>query len=135
MSAPTPDPDLLVSTTVKTIVVGDAGCGKTSLIKRYVHNIPPSKEHLTTIGVEFSWKKLKVENELVTVQVWDLAGQDRFHGLARIYYRDAVGAVVVFDMFNKQSFESAKKWKEDIDSKVFLPNGNPIPVILMGNKV
>ena len=56
--------------TAKVIIVGDAACGKTSLIKRYVHNIPPSKEHQTTIGVEFSWKKLKVENELVTVQVW-----------------------------------------------------------------
>ncbi len=44
--------------------------GKTSLIKRYVHNIAPSKEHHTTIGVEFSLKTLKVEDEIVNVQVW-----------------------------------------------------------------
>ncbi len=65
----------------------------------------------------------------------DLAGQDRFQGLARIYYRDAVGAFVVFDMFNPKSFESAKKWKQDIDSKVFLADGAKIPVVLLGNKV
>jgi hypothetical protein len=46
-----------------------------------------------------------------------------------------VGAFVVFDMFNAKSFESAKKWKQDIDSKVFLADGSKIPVVLLGNKV
>jgi GTPase SAR1 family protein len=65
----------------------------------------------------------------------DLAGQDRFQGLARIYYRDAVGAFVVFDVMSRRSFESAKRWKEDIDQKVFLRDGARIPVVLLGNKV
>jgi GTPase SAR1 family protein len=64
-----------------------------------------------------------------------LAGQDRFQGLARIYYRDAFGAFVVFDVMNPNSFESARRWKMDIDSKVFLRDGSKIPVILLGNKV
>jgi GTPase SAR1 family protein len=55
--------------------------------------------------------------------------------LTRIYYKDAVAAVVVFDLTDRNTFDAALKWKEDIDSKVLLKNGDPIPVLLIGNKL
>eukprot|EP00456_Euglypha_rotunda_P060643 TRINITY_DN5075_c0_g1_i22.p1 TRINITY_DN5075_c0_g1~~TRINITY_DN5075_c0_g1_i22.p1 ORF type:complete len:165 (+),score=27.94 TRINITY_DN5075_c0_g1_i22:222-716(+) len=70
----------------------------------------------------------------MNVQLWDIAGQERFSGLSRIFYTHAVAAIIVYDLFQRDSFESAAKWKKDIDAKVFLPNNQPIPVLLLGNK-
>lgn len=125
--------DIIVS---KVLVVGDVATGKTSLIRRYVHGWF-SPDHRTTIGVDFSLKPVPLANGKgeLQIQLWDIAGQERFSGLARIYYRDAVGAVVVFDLSEPGSMESAVKWKADLDEKVFLPNGERIPVWLIGNKV
>lgn len=120
----------------KVLVVGDAFTGKTSLIRRYVHGWF-SDTHKTTVGVDFALKTVSVEgsSQQVSLQLWDIAGQDRFAGLSRIYYKDAVAAVIVFEASSRASLEGTLKWKADIDSKVFLPNEKPIPVLLVGSKV
>lgn len=117
----------------KILVVGDAATGKTSLIKRYVYKTF-SEKHQTTIGVDFSLKKVKIDGKTLNVQLWDIAGQDRFTALARIYYNHAVAAIVVFDCTSRRTLESAAKWKADIDQKVFLKNGDHIPTVLYANK-
>ena len=53
----------------------------------------------------------------------------------QVYYKEAVGAFVVFDVTRASTFEAVEKWKSDLDSKVFLSNGSPIPAILLANKV
>ena len=53
----------------------------------------------------------------------------------KVYYKEAVGAFVVFDVTRASTFEAVEKWKTDLDSKVFLPNGSPIPAVLLANKV
>jgi len=70
----------------------------------------------------------------VSVQLWDIAGQERFANLTRMYYKEAKGAFVVFDVFREKTFEAVLKWKADIDSKLILPNGRIIPVVLLANK-
>lgn len=119
----------------KVLIVGNVATGKTSLIRRYVHGFFIG-EHKTTIGVDFSLKSIHLNSfpSDINLQLWDIAGQERFHGLTRIYYKDAVAAVVVFDLTDRSTFDAALKWKEDIDSKVFLKNGETIPVLLIGNK-
>ena len=62
-------------------------------------------------------------------------GQDRFHAMARTYFRGASGCVVMFDVTNQKSFDSAREWKQELDAKVELPNGENIPCVLLGNKV
>ena len=52
----------------------------------------------------------------------------------RVYYKDAVGAFLVFDVSRSDSFRAVEKWKTDLDSKVLLPDGRPIPCVLLGNK-
>ncbi|MGH0146191.1 UNVERIFIED_CONTAM: hypothetical protein FKN15_007929 [Acipenser sinensis] len=61
-------------------------------------------------------------------------GQERFGNMTRVYYKEAVGAFVVFDVTRGSTFEAVSKWKHDLDSKVKLPNGGPIPVVLLANK-
>ncbi|XP_048400649.1 ras-related protein Rab-38-like isoform X2 [Stegostoma tigrinum] len=61
-------------------------------------------------------------------------GQERFGNMTRVYYREAVGAFIVFDVSRASTFEAVSKWKNDLDSKVRLQNGNPVPAILLANK-
>mmetsp|Transcript_32114 Transcript_32114/g.54877 ORF Transcript_32114/g.54877 Transcript_32114/m.54877 type:complete len:218 (+) Transcript_32114:71-724(+) len=118
----------------KVLVVGDIGTGKTSIIKRYVHNIF-SMHYKSTIGVDFALKVINWdENSVVRLQLWDIAGQERFGNMTRVYYKEAVGAFVVFDVTRVSTFEAVQKWKSDIDAKVFLSDNRPIPVVLLANK-
>ncbi|KAI7871887.1 P-loop containing nucleoside triphosphate hydrolase protein [Spinellus fusiger] len=121
----------------KILVVGDLGTGKTSIIRRYVHNIF-SSNYKSTIGVDFALKVIQWSPEIIVrLQLWDIAGQERFGNMTRVYYKEALGAFVVYDVTRPQTFEGVTKWKHDIDSKVTLPEawgGGSIPVILLANK-
>jgi Ras-related protein Rab-32 len=65
----------------------------------------------------------------------DIAGQERFGSMMRVYYKEAVGCIIVFDVTRRTTFEAVSKWKADLDKKVELPNGNRVPCILLANKV
>jgi len=130
------DPDRPKEHLFKVLVVGDIGVGKTSIIKRYVHGIF-SMHYKSTIGVDFALKVInKDPNTTVRLQLWDIAGQERFGNMTRVYYKEAVGAFVVFDVTRVSTFEAVTKWKSDIESKVTIPGTDiPIPVVLLANKI
>ncbi|XP_020604169.1 ras-related protein Rab-38-like [Orbicella faveolata] len=118
----------------KVLVIGDLGVGKTSIIKRYVHQFF-SVHYRATIGVDFALKVINWDTDtLIRLQLWDIAGQERFGNMTRVYYKEAVGAFIVFDVTRASTFEAVQKWKNDLDGKVMLPNGAPIPVVLLANK-
>lgn len=118
----------------KVLVVGEASTGKTSFIKRYVHQFF-SRAYKATIGVDFALKTLQFdENTLVRLQLWDLAGQERFGSMTRVYYKDAVGAFLVFDVNQQKTFDAVLRWKADLDNKVSLSDGSNIPCLLLANK-
>lgn len=118
----------------KILVIGDLGVGKTSLIKRYVHNFF-STHYKATIGVDFALKILDLpDNTIVRLQLWDIAGQERFGQMTRVYFKDAIGAFIVFDVTRPQTFDAVNKWKTDLDSKVYLPDNSAIPAVLLANK-
>jgi len=118
----------------KILVIGDLGTGKTSLIKRYVHNFF-SVHYRATIGVDFALKVLNWDDQtLIRLQLWDIAGQERFGNMTRVYYKEAVGCFIVFDVTRQSTFEAVSKWKNDLDTKVQLADGKPIPCLLLANK-
>ena len=63
------------------------------------------------------------------------SGQERFTWMTRVYYRDAKGCIIMFDLTNRKSFLNITRWKNDLDSKVWLPDGSKIPCLLLANKV
>ncbi|KAH3759266.1 small GTPase rabE [Pelomyxa schiedti] len=117
----------------KVLVIGASGAGKTSLIKRSVHGVF-STAYKTTIGVDFLLKKVDLDNAQVKMQLWDIAGQELFASLTRVYYRSAVAAFIVFDITDLQSFQSVMSWKQDLEEKCPTVGDVKMPVILLANK-
>ncbi|KAG7322018.1 hypothetical protein KOW79_014876 [Hemibagrus wyckioides] len=117
----------------KVLVIGDLGVGKTSIIKRYVHQ-HFSANYRATIGVDFALKVINLDQDTIRLQLWDIAGQERFGNMTRVYYRDALGAFVVFDVTRSCTFEAVRKWKEDLDDKVSVSGGKRIAAVLLANK-
>eukprot|EP01080_Neovahlkampfia_damariscottae_P005470 gene5470-9288_t len=126
-------PKDLVEYIHKVLVVGDVAVGKTSFINRLVHG-KFSTNYKATLGVDFLTFSFEYKEKLFHVQLWDIAGHERFHHLLRVYYKGAVGAFIMFDVTNFKSFDSVPNWKDGIDDKVFLPDGSLIPCVLLANK-
>ncbi|XP_070835289.1 ras-related protein Rab-32 [Chaetodon trifascialis] len=118
----------------KVLVIGDQGVGKSSIVLRYV-NKRFDKRYKASIGVDFGLKTIEWDPKtVVRLQLWDIAGQERFKKMSRVYYRGAMGAVVVFDITNSSTLEAAAEWKQDLDSNVGLDSGRPVPAVLLANK-
>jgi len=99
------------------ILVGDSGVGKTSLLKRYVssedlRNVQP------TLGIEYQSKLIEIQRgqrtERVRAKIWDTAGQERYKAVTGVQLRYASGALVVFDLTNRKSFENVKVWLDEL---------------------
>ena len=123
-----------VKRVMKAIVVGEMGTGKTSIIRRSVHNTY-TEFYKSTIGVDFANKELELNGSPISLQLWDIAGQERYGNMTHVYYQEAVAAFVVFDVTRLQTYAAVSEWKADIDSKVFTANNEHIPCILIGNKI
>ncbi|XP_075226473.1 RAS oncogene family member Rab4 [Lycorma delicatula] len=113
----------------KFLVIGSAGSGKSCLLHQFIENkFKNDSSH--TIGVEFGSKIVHVAGKSVKLQIWDTAGQERFRSVTRSYYRGAAGALLVFDITNRESFNALTDWLADARS-LASPN---IIILLVGNK-
>ena len=113
----------------KILTLGDTKVGKTSFILRYTDNIF-HENPLSTIGVDFQRKTVIHENKKLEIQIWDSAGQEKFHSISRQYYNKANGVLLVYDITNKESYDSIKVWIKEIKQ-----NTQVLPIMLLiGNK-
>ena len=88
------------------------------------------QQHDLTIGVEFGSRTVKINEKNIKLQIWDTAGQESFKSITRSYYRGAAGALLVYDITRKETFNHLTRWLEEVRQ-----NGNPdIMVMLIGNK-
>ena len=114
---------------MKLILIGDASVGKTNILTKYLKNEfdPNSK---ATVGVELGTKNIQIDNKIIKVQIWDTAGQERYKAITSAYYKGAKGAIIVYDITRKITFDNIEKWIGDL--KV---NGDEnIIIFLVGNK-
>lgn len=100
----------------KIVLIGDSAVGKSNLLARFARDefYPNSK---STIGVEFQTKKININGKQVKAQIWDTAGQERFRAVTSAYYRGAVGAVLVYDITRRRTFDSIGRWLKELHSK------------------
>ena len=113
----------------KIILIGDWGVGKSNIILRLTQDAFEMNSR-TTIGVEFSQKIAEINDKKIIVQIWDTAGQDRYKAITSAYYRAAVGAILVYDISKKSSYESLTSWVKEIRDNT----AEDVTVMLFGNK-
>lgn len=118
------------STAFKVVLLGEGRVGKTCLVLRYVQN-QFSDAQESTIQATYLEKKLNIFKKSIRLQIWDTAGQERFHALAPIYYRDANGALLVYDITDRDSFTKVRNWVKELRKIV---DGEGIVLVIAGNK-
>ncbi|KAJ9550297.1 hypothetical protein OSB04_014342 [Centaurea solstitialis] len=113
----------------KLVLIGDSGVGKSNLLSRFTRN-EFNLETKSTIGVEFATRSLNVDGKIIKAQIWDTAGQERYRAITSAYYRGAVGALLVYDVTRRATFENIERWLKELRDHTD-PN---IVVMLIGNK-
>ena len=113
----------------KIILIGDTATGKTNILSKYINN-KFETDSKATIGVELSFKTFNINNDKVTAQIWDTAGQERYKSMTKAYFKGALGALVVYDITKKSTFENIDKWILDLKSCA----DEKVSIILIGNK-
>lgn len=113
----------------KIVLIGDSAVGKSNLLARFARNefYPNSK---STIGVEFQTQKIDIDGKEIKAQIWDTAGQERFRAVTSAYYRGAVGALLVYDVSRRQTFDSIGRWLNELHTH----SDMNVVTILIGNK-
>jgi Ras-related protein Rab-7A len=117
----------------KIIIIGDSCVGKTSLLKRYVNNTF-LESYKATIGVDFLTKNIKINKKIISLQLWDTAGNERFHTLSNAFYRGADACIIVFDLTNIISFKNLENWMDEFLLYSNVSDPNNYPFIIVGNK-
>ncbi|KAK9053740.1 hypothetical protein SSX86_024814 [Deinandra increscens subsp. villosa] len=113
----------------KIVLIGDSSVGKSQLLARFAKN-EFNVDSKATIGVEFQTKTLVIDQKMVKAQIWDTAGQERYRAVTSAYYRGAVGAMLVYDITKRQSFDHMTRWLEELRGHA----DKNIVIMLIGNK-
>ncbi|KAL8262450.1 hypothetical protein R6Q59_023799 [Mikania micrantha] len=113
----------------KIVLIGDSAVGKSQLLARFSRN-EFSLDSKATIGVEFQTKTIVIDHKNVKAQIWDTAGQERYRAVTSAYYRGAVGAMLVYDITKRQSFDHIARWLEELRAHA----DDKIVIMLIGNK-
>jgi small GTP-binding protein len=118
----------MYSSILKVVIFGDAGCGKTTLAKRFMSNIyiPDST---MTIGVDSQYKTLKIDGRHVKLMIWDFAGEERFRFTFPHYIAGAKGGILMYDITDHSSFLHVANWLSVVNG-----SKNAFPILLLGGK-
>ncbi|XP_044264848.1 ras-related protein Rab-37-like isoform X1 [Tribolium madens] len=114
----------------KTILLGDSGVGKTSLLVKFDTGRFQSGNFSATVGIGFTNKVVTVDQTKVKLQIWDTAGQERFRSVTHAYYRDAHALLLLYDVTNKTSFDNIRAWLSEIREYA----QDDVVIMLLGNK-
>ncbi|RHZ39264.1 hypothetical protein DYB26_008568 [Aphanomyces astaci] len=113
----------------KYIIIGDTGVGKSCLLLQFTDKrFQPV--HDLTIGVEFGARMINIDSKQIKLQIWDTAGQESFRSITRSYYRGAAGALLVYDITRRETFNHLTRWLEEARQN---SNSN-MAIMLIGNK-
>ncbi|CAL8310971.1 unnamed protein product [Gadus morhua 'NCC'] len=123
------DEDIL--TTLKLLIIGESGVGKSSLLIRFTDDTF-DPEQTATIGVDFKVKTIAIDGNSAKLAIWDTAGQERFRTLTPSYYRGAQGVILVYDVTKRDTFTKLENWLNELETYT---TRNDIVKMLVGNKI
>ncbi len=123
----------MVDAMFKIVFFGDGGVGKTTLINRFLTGVFRSDSQIT-IGVDFHVKKVDINGNRVSLQIWDFAGEDRFRFLMPSYVVGASGGIFMFDITRYTSLKNFDDWIE-IFKKGYKGDNHQMPVLMVGSKL
>ncbi|KAL4498544.1 hypothetical protein ABPG72_019662 [Tetrahymena utriculariae] len=121
---------------IKTIIVGDASVGKSSILKRFTSN-DFQDTYNATIGLEFESKDVTIQSDnqedssKITLQIWDTAGQESFRSIVKSFYRNSAAVLLVYDTKKRKTFDGLKNWIQEIKEN----SHNDVIIVLIGNKM
>ena len=110
-------------------MVGDYGVGKSTSIYRFVEN-KFKANYIPTLGVQITKKSIIIEENIIDLLIWDLAGQDRYAMVRQRFYTDTEGILMLYDITRKSSLEHIKRWYIEVSRFT-----KRVPIILIGNKI
>ncbi|EKE37169.1 hypothetical protein ENUP19_0040G0021 [Entamoeba nuttalli] len=113
----------------KFIIIGEFSVGKTCLLMRFQDGTF-REEYESTIGVEFGTKNVQIQDTIIKLRIWDTAGSEKFRCITRGYFRGSVGAIIVYDISNRNTFEHIDEWVQELEK--YNP-GNHV-LMIIGNK-
>ena len=116
--------------TLKFIIIGDSGVGKTNLLLRYVGE-SFSENYIATLGIDFKMKNIIYNDVKIALQIWDTAGQERFRSITKSFLKGTDGIIFMYDISKKDSFLNLKNWIAEIDNSK-LPD---VKFVICGNKI
>ncbi|KAL7712134.1 Sphingomyelin phosphodiesterase [Entamoeba marina] len=114
----------------KILLIGESGVGKTAITQRFCENTF-DPVYISTVGVDFKPKVIKVSNKTIKMQLWDTAGQERFRNITASYYRVTQGVLIVYDVTDRSSFDRVSSWFTEVKERT---ECDPPVIILVGNK-
>ncbi|XP_062337611.1 ras-related protein Rab-18-B [Osmerus eperlanus] len=123
------DDDVL--TTLKLLIIGESGVGKSSLLLRFTEDTF-DPDQAATIGVDFKVKTIAVDGNRAKLAIWDTAGQERFRTLTPSYYRGAQGVILVYDVTKRDTFTRLENWLNELETYC---TRNDLVKMLVGNKI
>ena len=113
----------------KIVLIGDSGVGKSCILLRFADD-KFNDNFYTTIGVDFRFKSVEVDNKAIKYEIWDTAGQERFKTITSAYYRGADCVLIVYDVTDRASFNHIPDWIEEVNK---LNKDDPL-ILVLGNK-
>ncbi|MHA1974294.1 MAG: Rab family GTPase [Candidatus Hodarchaeales archaeon] len=116
----------------KIVLLGDPAVGKTTLRDVFMGH-PFERKYLPTLGADYLSKNVRADQikQIVKLQIWDLAGQSSFREVRRLYYRNAVGALLIFDITNLKTLKNLEFWCEEL---LLNSKAKSITIGILGNK-
>jgi small GTP-binding protein len=115
--------------TIKVVLIGAAHTGKTSIANRLVYGEFSSHTMPSTQPAYFQ-KQITYQDEDYALEIWDTAGQEQYHSLSSMFYRDADAGIIVFDLTDQASFVRCKDWVSELRTA----RGDSITIVVAGNK-
>ncbi|KAJ7313087.1 hypothetical protein JRQ81_004355 [Phrynocephalus forsythii] len=113
----------------KYVIIGDTGVGKSCLLLQFTDK-RFTAVHDLTVGVEFGSRMITINGKRIKLQIWDTAGQESFRSITRSYYRGAAGALLVYDITRRETFNHLLSWLEDARQH----SSSHMVIMLIGNK-